>query len=68
MSIKNLLLRFQDSEYDMYLELQKLCEKTGNTVSKEIRIAIKNHIEAFRPVKYKQGWLGFWGKRRKNDE
>ena len=63
-----ILLKFQGSEYDLYEELQELTAKTGNTISKEIRIAIQLHIDNSKEIKYKQGWLGFWKRLTKKEK
>lgn len=44
---KALLLKFQDSEYDLYKELLHLTKHTKHTVSKEIRIAITYHLDFY---------------------
>ena len=43
-----ILLKFPETGQDLHNDLRLLTAVTGNTLSKEIRIAISNHLEFYQ--------------------
>ena len=50
MSIKK-LLEFKGDDVNLYRDLENVIKVTGNLMSKEIREAIKNHVEFYKMEK-----------------
>ena len=45
------LLEFKGDDVNIYTELENVIKVTGNLMSKEIREAIKNHVEYYKMEK-----------------